>query len=274
MRADMHTHSLFSFDGRPESTVTALCEAAIAKGLTHLAITDHCDIDGEIEGIYRILDKDAVYKAVSEAKKTYAEKLTVLFGIELGQPTHYPEDARALLARYPYDIVLGSIHNLAGERDFYYFDFSEMPDAEVAAYFNRVLDESLALADFGGIHVITHLTYMHRYLRRAGKDMDFAPFYGKLTTLFDKMIARGIALELNLSTLDREGITMPTKQLLALYRSRGGELISLASDAHAPSRVAQHFDTAAAILRECGFRQLAVPTAHGVLTFPIEEENR
>ena len=84
MRADMHTHSLFSFDGRPESTVPALCEAAIAKGLTHLAITDHCDIDGELEGIYAVLDKDAVYRAVCEAKKVYADRLTLLFGIELG----------------------------------------------------------------------------------------------------------------------------------------------------------------------------------------------
>lgn len=274
MRADMHTHSLFSFDGRPESTVPALCEAAIAKGLTHLAITDHCDIDGELEGIYAVLDKDAVYRAVCEAKKVYADRLTLLFGIELGQPTHYPDEARALLARYPYDIVLGSLHNLAGEKDFYYFDFSDMPQEKVDAYFNRVLDETLAICDFEGIHVLTHLTYMHRYLRRAGRDMDFTPFQEKLSRLFDKMIARGIALELNVSTLDREGITMPSRELLALYRSRGGALISLGSDAHAPSRVAQHFDTAAALLLDCGFRQLAVPTAHGVLTFPIEEENR
>lgn len=270
MRADMHTHSLFSFDGKPESTVPALCEAAIAAGLSHLAITDHCDIDGEINGIYAVLDKDAVYAAVSEAKKKYADRLTVLFGLELGQPMSYPAEARALLARYPYDIVLGSLHNLAGEKDFYYFDFTETPDHEIAAYFDRVLDESMSLCDFDGIHVLTHLTYMHRYLRRAGRDMDFAPFEEKLCALFEKIIARGIALELNVSTLASEGITMPTRELLSLYRSCGGKLISVGSDAHAPSRVAQSFGEASTLLLDCGFTELAIPTAHGVLTFPIE----
>lgn len=270
MRADMHTHSHFSFDGRPESTVAALCEAAIEKGLSHLAITDHCDINGEIEGLYAVLDKEAVFAAVAEAKQAYADKLTVLFGLELGQPTQYPTEARALLERYPYDIVLGSLHNLANEKDFFYFDFSQMPDDKVAAYFNRVLDESMALCDFDGIHVLTHLTYMHRYLRRAGRDMDFAPFREKLCALFQKMITRGIALELNVSTLARAGISMPTPEILSLYRQCGGKLISLGSDAHAPDRVAQHFDAAASILSACGFCELAIPTAHGVLTFPIE----
>ena len=280
MLADLHTHTHFSFDAQPEAEVEAMCESAVSKGLTHLAITDHCDINGEIEGIYRILDKEAVFAAVTAAKKEYADRLTVLFGVELGQATQYPTEARALLNRYPYDIVLGSLHNLANTPDFYYMSkpddtipakqISEMTDEEIAALFDRVLEEGMALLDFEGIHVLTHLTYMHRYVCRVGKPLDFKPFYGKLTALFKKMIQKGVALELNVSTLRREGITMPTEELIALYRACGGTLISVASDAHHPDTVAQHFDTAAALLRRCGFTELAVPTAGGLLTLPIE----
>ncbi|MBR6728050.1 MAG: histidinol-phosphatase HisJ family protein [Clostridia bacterium] len=280
MQADLHTHTLFSCDGRPTATVDAMCESAIAKGLTHLALTDHCDINGEIEGIYAILDKDAVFAAVSAAKQKYADRLTLLFGVELGQATQYPAEARALLRSYPYDIVLGSLHNLANTPDFYYMskpdaDFpapqlSEMTDDGIAALFARVLEETLALLDFDGIHVLTHLTYMHRYVRRVGKEIDFTRFVPRLTALFEKMIRRGVALELNTSTLGREGMTMPTGEIMALYRRCGGRLLSVASDAHCPENVAQHFDTAAALLRDCGFTELAVPTAGGVLTFPIQ----
>ena len=280
MKADMHTHTAFSFDGRPEALVDAMCESAIQKGLSHLAITDHCDINGEIEAIYPVLDKEGVFAAVTAAKAKYADRLTVLFGVELGQATQYPAQARALLERYPYDIVLGSLHNLANTPDFYYMSrpdgeiaaeqMSEMTDAQIAALFDRVLEESMQLLDFEGIHVLTHLTYMHRYVRRVGKKLDFAPFYPRLTALFEKMIAKGIALELNVSTLDREGITMPCEELVALYRRCGGRLISVASDAHHPNTVAQHFTDAAAILRRCGFTELAVPTAKGLLTLPIE----
>ena len=279
MHADLHTHSLFSFDGDPAATVTALCESAIQKGLTHLAITDHCDINGELEGLYAVLDKDAVFAAVTEAKRTFAGRLHVLFGIELGQATQYPKEAAALLARYPYDIVLASLHNLAGTPDFYYMSvrdaeipavqFTDLSDAQISALFGRVLEESAALLDFPGIHVLTHLTYMHRYVRQAGRDMDFTPFTARLVSLFEKMIARGVALELNTSSLAKGGITMPTEEILALYHDCGGRLISLGSDAHTPAAIAQHFENATALLLRCGFTELAVPTANGILTFPL-----
>ncbi|MBQ8356848.1 MAG: histidinol-phosphatase HisJ family protein [Clostridia bacterium] len=280
MRADLHTHTIYSFDGRPEATVDAMCRSAIDKGLTHLAITDHCDINGELEGIYPILDKEAVFAAISAAKKAYAGQLHILFGVELGQATQYPKEARALLERYPYDIVLGSLHNLAKTPDFYYMSrpdgeipamqLSDMSDDGINALFDRVLRESMDLLDFEGIHVLTHLTYMHRYVRRIGREMDFSLFEDQLKALFFKMIEKGVALELNTSTLDREGITMPTAGILALYRRCGGRLVSVASDAHHPDRIAQHFDTAAEILTACGFTELAVPTANGILTFQID----
>ena len=279
MRANFHTHTHFSFDGCPEATVNAVCESAIEKGLSLIALTDHCDINGEIEGIYPVLDKEGVFAAVTAAKARYADRLTVLFGVELGQATQYPNEARALLQKYPYDIVLGSLHNLANTPDFYYMSrpdgeiaapqLADMTEAQIGALFARVLEETAELVDFDGIHVLTHLTYMHRYVKRVGKELDFKPFYPALTALFEKMMRNGVALELNSSTLYREGITMPTPELVSLYRRVGGRLISLGSDAHHPDRVTFGFDRATAILKDCGFTELAVPTANGVLTFAI-----
>ena len=279
MKIDLHTHTAFSFDCTPDASVDAMCRAAIARGLTHLAITDHCDINGEVEGLYAVLDKEAVFAAVSDAKQKYADRLTILFGVELGQATQYPKEARALLEKYPYDIVLGSLHNLANTPDFCFMSkhnekypapqLAEMSDAEIAALFDRVLDESMELLDFDGIHVLTHLTYLHRYVRRVGREMDFTPFRPKLTALFEKLISRGIALELNSSTLGNGGTSMPTPELLALYRRCGGRLVSIGSDAHTPDALAQNFEAAARILTDCGFTEIAVPTARGVLTSPI-----
>ena len=271
MFADLHTHSRFSFDGAPEATLEALCETAIERGLSHLAVTDHCDINGEIEGIYAVLDKDAVFDAVCRAKKKYADRLTVLFGVELGQAYQYPTQSQALLDRYPYDIVLGSLHNLRGKQDFYYMDYSTLTDGQIADLFDRTLNETMELLDFDGIHVLTHLTYMHRYVRRSGKDIDFAPFHEKLIALLEKVIKKGVALELNTSALPltRGGVFSPTREILSLYRSLGGTLISLGSDAHTPQNIAQHFDAAKKALLDCGFTKLAVPTKNGLLSFPI-----
>lgn len=271
MIADLHAHTQFSFDGDATATPQQMAEAAIARGLTHLALTDHCDIDCELAGIYPPLDKDAAFTAISALKEQYRGRLEILVGIELGQAHHCPEAARALLARYPYDLVLGSLHNLANERDFYFFEFDKLTDAQTHAYFDRVLEESVALCDFDGIHVITHLTYMDRYLHRAGKALDLTPHLPALSALLDKIVAKGLTLELNTSCLG-EGYGMPTEELLALYHSRGGRRVCLGSDAHKPQRIAQHFDKALAILRRVGFTDLTLPTRDKIITYPIPEE--
>ena len=271
MRADLHTHSNFSFDADPAATLCAMCDAAIEKGLSHLAITDHSDLDAPADRFSHWFDPEARFAAFERVKAEYAGRLTLLFGIELGEVNHYPDTAAAVLARYPYDIVLSSLHNLAGERDFYHFDFASLTEREIAALFDRVLTETEALCDVPGTHVITHLTYLHRYLRRDGRDLDFSPFTDRLQALFRKMIARGLALEVNTSTLSTAGgMTMPTAELISLYRDCGGTLISLGSDAHTPAGIAKEFDRAEQMLRACGFSELAVPTAGGVLHFPLK----
>lgn len=272
MLADLHTHTLFSFDGKPDATPKNLAERALQQGLTHLAITDHCDIACELAGLYQPLDKEAAFSALSALKEEYRGRLEILVGIELGQAHHCPDEARALLERYPYDIVLGSLHNLENERDFYFFDFSAIDDAAAHAYFDRVLTESMQLCDFEGIRVITHLTYMDRYMRRAGKELDTTPHLSRLQALFDKIVQKGLVLELNTSTLG-DGFGMPTEELLSLYRACGGRRVCLGSDAHTPTCIAQHFKEGLALLRRVGFTELTLPTRNEVITYPIPEED-
>lgn len=273
MRADFHTHSNFSFDADPAATLAALCEAAIEKGLSHLAVTDHSDLNANADAFEHSFDPGARFDAFRRVKAEYAGRLTLLFGIELGEANRYPDTAAAVLSRYPYDVVLSSLHNLEGEKDFYYFDFAPLTDSEIAALFDRVLDETEQLCDIPGTHIITHLTYLHRYVRRDGREMDFTPFTKRLCAIFEKMIARGLALEVNTSTLcENGGVTMPTAELIALYRKCGGRLISLGSDAHRPADIAKQFDRAEQMLRDCGFTELAVPTAGGILRLPLSRK--
>ena len=268
MLADLHTHSFFSFDGKPSASPDNIAKAAIAAGLTHIAITDHCDIDCELAGLYPPLDRQATFEALAEAKEKYKDRIDILVGIELGQAHHCPDDARAVLEQFPYDIVLGSVHNLENERDFFFFDFTNVDDDEVRSLFDRVIAEEMQLCDFDGIHVITHLTYMDRYLHRADKALDIAPHKDALLRLFEKIVRKGLTLELNTSCLG-EGLGMPTPEILSLYRSVGGTRVSLGSDGHSPERIAQHFDRGATILLECGFTHLTLPTRTQTLTYPI-----
>ena len=273
MLADLHTHSLYSFDGKPQSTPTAIAERAIAAGLTHIAITDHCDIDCELAGLYQPFDKSAVFDAIRAVKEAYRDKVTVLIGLELGGGNHCPNETRALLDSLPYDIVLGSIHNLQNERDFYYFPFDTLTEAECHLFFDRVIEEELQLCDIEGIQVLTHLTYMERYMKKAGRSLDITPHREGLCRLFEKVVQRGLTLELNTSCLCY-GFGMPTAEILALYRQCGGTRVCLGSDAHAPENITQYFEQGAQILLDCGFTELSLPTREGTRTYPIPRRNQ
>ncbi len=268
MLADLHTHSRHSFDGAPEGTIAAMAEQAIAKGLSYLAITDHCDINGELSGRDRIPDRDALFAEVNAAKEAYRGRLEILHGIEMGQAHHHPAEALAILEKQPYDIVLGSLHNLRGEDDFYLMDQDTIDDKQAHVFFDRVIEESLEICDFPHIMVITHLSYMERYMFRAGRALDYTPHREGLCRLFDKIIEKGLVLEVNTSDLST-GYSLPPVPLLRLYRERGGKRICLGSDAHHPSLIARNFEAACQMLLDCGFRELTVPRADGFITYPI-----
>ncbi len=271
MLADLHTHSMFSFDGSPEATLDNMASHAIAAGLTHLAVTDHCDINNEIEGVHPVPNREALFCAIKKAKEKYKGTLEILFGIEMGEATQYPTEALAMLERYPYDIVLGSLHNIKGEGDFYWFDFSKYTADEAHAFFDRVIEETIELCDFPHIRVITHLTYMERYMYRQGLSLDYEHHRKGLCRLFDRIIEKDLVLELNTSDL-ATGYALPPAPLLSLYRERGGTRVCLGSDAHEPTAIARNFKEAKQLLLSCGFDTLTIPTKSGDISYPIEKE--
>ena len=254
---DSHVHTHFSFDGSPTATVDAICRAALRRGVAEITITDHCDINGEVEAIYAHYAMEAARDEVIAAREAYAGQLIVNWGIELGQPYQYPREAAALIAAGQFDFVLGSLHNLTDVPDFSFLRYDEMPDALINRLFARAIDESMQVACFPGVHSLGHLTYPLRYVAMSGRSFDLSPHIPAIARLFAQMIANDTALEVNFSTWrSGQGFAMPDEALLRLYRSCGGERITLGSDAHRPEDVAVGLEDAIALLRRCGFDQV------------------
>ena len=255
---DYHTHTRFSFDGRPTATHDALCRRALEVGLSDIAFTDHCDVNGEVERLYDFpFDPAASFAAMMEVKEKYKGRLNVVCGIELGNAAQYPEAARAVLEAHPYEFVIGSLHNLKGVPDFYHMNFGSMSDGLIRQLFDRSLDETLEMVCFEGITTLGHLTYMHRYVTQAGKRLDFKPYYDKITAIYKELIRRDIALEINVSSLWKGlGLPMPCMELLKLYKEQGGKLITIGSDAHDVENLGKAIRKGYAILETVGFHEV------------------
>lgn len=274
---DTHTHTRFSFDGAPDSTPDALCRRALEIGLTDLCITDHCDVNGEAEGIYTHYDADAAWDAMTEVQEKYRGRLYISRGLELGNATQYPEIARSVLTRHPYEFVIGSLHNLCGVPDFSMLRFESMSEALIDRLFCRAMDETEEMLCFeppAGAPAITtlgHLTYIHRYITMAGRRFDFRPHYDRIEAIYRLLMSRDIALELNVSTLWRGfGIGMPTLELLSFYRDCGGRLVTVGSDAHAPVNLGRCIRQGYALLNAAGLHEVLVVRDGARCLLPIE----
>ncbi len=260
---DNHIHSEHSYDipKGEGSTVREICLSAIEKGVSGVAITDHFDIDGIYDGYFPPLDHEAIYRDVMNAKEEFEGKLTVLHGIELGQPTHMPAESREQLKQYPYDIVLGSVHAVRGINDFSYADIKSLSVSEYTDLWNRYISEMLDTIEWGDFDVLTHITYPKRYYLANGIT-DFPDIKSKGREYFEPIlravIDKGLTLECNSSGLRQiMGECLPNEDLFRFYYELGGRDVTLGSDSHHCRDISANFNEASEMLREIGFKYVA-----------------
>ena len=272
MLCDLHTHTHHSFDGDPSASAHAMAQAAVDAGVGVLALTDHCEVNGQIEGIYPHFDQAASFAEITAARDAFADRLTLLRGIELGQPMEYSEQALAMREAFDYDFVILSLHSIPATPDFYLLRTDRMSEQHYHMLYDRLLDEMIRSVNFPGVHTLAHVTYPARYWAEAGKQLDLKPHFPRLMRLFEALCKNGVALEVNVSTLWKGyGFAMPDREVLQLYKSFGGELVTIGSDAHAPCNVGRAIPQGLALLRECGFDKIVAYKEGKQFFIPITE---
>ena len=252
-RTDLHMHTNSSFDGNYPAA--EMCEAAIANDIATIAFTDHFDVDFYEQHNLGVRQQTS-YEDIISARDTFADKLQVLVGIEMGQPTYDPELTKKSLDRYNYDFVIGSIHNLRKTPDFCELDYKTLTQDDVYALLDKYFEEELILAKWNGFDTLAHLTYPMRYIVQSGRfNTDLSRYDDITDEIFKVLVANGKALEINTSGLRQPiGKTMPTDNYIRRYRELGGELLTLGSDSHFTAHVGANIDDGYAIAEACGFK--------------------
>lgn len=254
---DAHTHSAYSFDSAGGYTVEDMCRAALSKGITHLAITDHYDINSVIEGMYPSPDFERLDAEFEKAERKYRDKLILSRGIELGSAIQYPNETLAFLKERKFDTVLASLHFIRGHDDFYHWDMKSLDNAALRDMWRTYLSELEETVDFGHSDVLCHLTYPLRYVKLAGVDFDISFSDSALERILKKVINSDMLLEVNTSGF-RQGIgePLPSGHILEIYKDLGGKLISVGSDAHAANDIGASYTDTAEFLKKHGFESV------------------
>ena len=224
------------------------------QGLRELCITDHVDtIHWGTMAPRDDFDWAESWRQFHEAQALWGDRITLRWGAELGEAQLSFDRADRLLAGEELDFVIGSVH-LSGKKfanmDLYYIEKGS--EAYYDSVIDSYLDDVLALARWGRFQVLGHLTLPLRYINEHhGEHMTFRRHMDRVEEIFRAIIPQGVGIECN---TNRGNEPLPGEDILRLYRSLGGEIITLGSDAHRPEDVGCFIRQRQELLRTCGFR--------------------
>jgi histidinol-phosphatase (PHP family) len=249
---DSHLHTNLSPDS--DVPIDVYCAAAVASGISEIAITDHVDFDPRAPA-YRFASFATREREARDAAARWADRgLQVRFGVEISYESHQEAEIREHLARHPYDYAIGSVHIMR---------YSPYTGGRVAGWVaGRTFDEIVApyFAEVQAairselFDTIGHLDYVKKYLIHHVPPSAFAARPDVYEPLLRALVETGTALEVNASGLRQSpGETYPAPPIVALFHALGGLRVTAGSDAHRARSFAYGLGHAYAALAAAGF---------------------
>ena len=267
--ADYHLHSSCSFDA--DDRMAAMARAELKRGVTEICFTDHVDFGMQETmqiGPERFQLPRSQVRQFIEAMEKAPEGIDIRLGLELGEGNHDPARARRVYAMPEYDFILGSLHNLRDEPDFYDIKYQSLDQCWELC--ERYLDELIELAGINCFDCMAHIGYCLRYMHKQGFDavIGMDRFGGRLDLLLHTLIENGKGIELNVADLVTEGrpealgLTFPVLDVLRRYRELGGDIVTVGSDSHSVKTAGLGVREGYELLAENGFKYVAVYRRH------------
>ena len=259
MIGDFHVHTCYC-DG--EATPRQMAEAASARGFTALGFTGHAFTPFD-PGYCMSPEAAAAYAAeVRALAAEYAGRMDILLGAEL--------DLFGENVPFRPDYAVGSIHYVRVGEDYVSVDdtrpllqegigrhFVGDPLALARAYFRQYEK----LPDLPGVRIIGHFDLLTKF---GLIDEEDPRYRAAALEALEGLAGRDLLLEINTGAMSRgyRAVPYPAPFLLRRWHELGEEII-LSGDAHSPQGLACAFDEAAALARDCGFRDRAFLTRDG-----------
>jgi histidinol-phosphatase (PHP family) len=249
----MHLRNAHEEIAHDMQSVEPFVETARAVGVDEIGFTEHGYYFTQLRTLWDVpyqverceYDLDAYVDAVLQAR---ARGLPVKLGLEVDYVPGREDETRALLAPYPWDYLLGSVHWIDG----YAIDGEPrlLDQIGVEATWSRYF-EMLARATGSGLFdSLSHPDLVKIFGERA-PSFDY-------TDIADAIAESGVAVEVSTAGLRKPvGELYPHPGLLAACRARGVP-VTTGSDAHTPDLVGRDFDRARELLRCAGYETVTV----------------
>ncbi|EGL81494.1 histidinol phosphate phosphatase HisJ family [Caldalkalibacillus thermarum TA2.A1] len=255
---DYHVHTSFSADSK--LPMEQACQAAVDKGVTEIAFTEHLDYYYPNCPLTFEFDYDEYACTVDEMRDRFGGRLYILKAVEIGLHSSVKEKNEQFVRGHQFDFIIGSVH-IADDLDLHNGDYfkGKSLDEALELYFETVY---YCVQDNPFFHVLGHLDLIKRYVHYLQADpacIDWRRYDQLIGETLKQLIKTGRGIEVNMSGYRYKlNCTLPELPLIRLYRQLGGEIITVGSDAHHQAHIAHHFERAYNLLEEAGFKYVTV----------------
>ncbi len=247
MLIDYHMHTPLCRHAVGETWEYA--EQAVIAGLDEIGFSDHCPMPGGYDAAFRMTadQMDEYFRMVEEARHRQ-RSLPIRFGLEADYYPGTEEYVRHLLASYPFDFVLGSVHYIGD----WGFDNPELIEGFSARHVESIWADYFDLLRRAAasrlFDVLAHPDLVKKFGHRASGDL--SRFY---RPVLEEMQKAGTALEVSSAGLRKAVAEIyPSLEFMRLA-NQAGVPITFASDAHSPGEVGHRFDALVAAAHQAGY---------------------
>jgi histidinol-phosphatase (PHP family) len=234
-------------------SVDPYVESARGAGVDEIGFTEHGYYFTELRTLWTnpyqqercVYGIEPYVDAVAAARE---RGLPVKLGLEVDYVPGREDETRALLAPYPWDYLLGSVHWIDG------FAVDGEPrlveEVGVEDAWKRYFETLASAARSGLFDSLSHPDLVKIFGDRV-QDFDYAE-------AADAIAESGVAVEVSTAGLRKPVRELyPDSRFLAACRERGVP-VTTASDAHSPDVVGRDFDRALELLRSAGYETVTV----------------
>lgn len=256
--ADLHLHTRLC--GHATGEPGEYLEQAVKQRIREVGFSDHLPLyflpPGKTIPDYAMEEDELPLYVEMVQKWARKSPIRVSLGIEADFVPGYEKTLAALLSCYPFDYVIGSVHFLDG----WGFD----NPAEIEEYgrrdLDRVYEEYFALVQqaalSGLFDIIAHPDLIKKFAFRPRRDL--RRLYEETAAVFKRA---GVCAEVNSAGLrNPAGEIYPAPDFLKCF-FKYGVPVTLGSDAHHPDQVGAGLIEAVRLVREAGYREIAVFSA-------------
>jgi histidinol-phosphatase (PHP family) len=259
-KTDYHIHTTFS-DGKadPEEYISH----AISAELKEIGFSEHLNLFAANQEW--CMDPARITEYISHIRKLKKRisGIKIKTGLEVDYSPGMEEEIYRFISGLDLDYVIGSVHYLGEATVDSGPDYYKNKDIDVLyeSYFGYVYE---AVAS-GLFDIIAHCDLVRIYNFKPTGNPE--PLYRKLA---EKMRIHDVTLEVNTNGRNRPfGDFYPDRRFLEIFGQENVP-VCVNSDAHLPVRVGQYFEEAYLLLKEAGFKEMAVFNKRERFLVPFE----